>query len=602
MRNFIKQTFASIVGTILGLLIFCGVGIGGILLLLIALAPKGTPIQDKSMLVFDLSLNITDAKPSSDTSTAIQSALSGQQENTISLRTVLDTLERARNDQRIIGIYLDGTRDSGRTSTGLATLKEVRSALERFRAAGKTVVAYDMQWGQREYYLGSVADTVILNPLGEIEVKGLSTQPMFYDGALKKYGIGVQVVRVGKFKGAVEPFILDKLSPENRLQTQQLLDDIWAEWRSSVSKSRKLSVQQLQAIADSQGILTADQAKQSGLVDRVGYFDEVLSKLKQLTGSRSSDRTFTQISLVKYADENESDRTARSSGNKIAVVYAQGDIVDGEGSAAQVGGDRFARELRKLRQDNKIKAVVLRVDSPGGSVTGSEVIRREVELTRQVKPVAISMGDVAASGGYWISAGANRIFAEPNTITGSIGVFGLLFDVQKLANNNGITWDTVKTARFGDSQTVSRPKTPQELAISQQSVDRIYDLFLTRVATGRKLPKSKVAEIAQGRVWSGEQAKQIGLVDDIGGLDAAIEYAAKQAQLGNDWELQEYPEPRGLRERLLGKFSGVQVFSPTPTDPLTDELRQLQKELAILQTMNDPKGMYARLPFTLKIQ
>ncbi|MBV9387255.1 MAG: signal peptide peptidase SppA [Chroococcidiopsidaceae cyanobacterium CP_BM_ER_R8_30] len=603
MRNFIKQTFASVIGSLLGLLIFFGIGIGGLLLLLIALTPKAAPIQDKSVLVFDLSLDITDAKPTSDASSAIQSALAGQTDNSISLRTVLDTLDRARQDRRIVGVYLDGTKGSGSSSTGLATLREVRAALERFRAAGKTIVAYNMDWSQKEYYLGSVANTVVLNPLGEMEVKGLSSQMMFFTGAFQKYGIGIQVVRVGKFKGAVEPFVLDKLSPDNRLQTQQLLDGIWGEWRSSVSSSRKLNPQQLQTIADNQGLLTADAAKARGLVDRVAYFDQVLGQLKQLTGSRKEDRTFKQVSLTKYAEqENLASGASRSSQNKIAVVYAEGDIVDGEGGARDVGGDRFARVLRKLRQDDGVKAVVLRINSPGGSVTAAEVIQREVDLTRQVKPVIVSMGDVAASGGYWISADANRIFAEPNTITGSIGVFGLLFNFQKLANNNGITWDVVKTARFADSQTVSRPKTPQELAIYQQSVDRVYNLFLNRVAAGRKLPKQRVAQIAQGRVWSGEEAKQIGLVDDLGGLDAAIQYAARQAHLGKDWELKEYPETHSLEQRLLGRMTSDAYEPIMPANPLAAEFQKLQTALVMLQKMNDPQSIYARLPFNLKIE
>jgi len=623
MRTFIKQTFASVVGSLLGLLIFFGLGTGGLLLLLIAVASRDTApqVKDRSMLVFDLSLNITDAKPSSGTSGAITAALSGEKDNTLTLRTVLDNLEKARRDQRIVGIYLDGT-STGRTGTGLATLKEVRSALERFRAAGKTIVAYNMDWGQREYYLSSVANTIVLNPLGEMEVKGLSIQPMFMAGALQKYGLGVQVIREGKYKSAVEPYLLTKLSPENRLQNEKLLGDLWGEWRTAVGKSRNLSPQQLQAIADNQVLLLPDEAKARGLVDQVAYFDQVLGQLKQLTGSKQEDKTFRQISLTKYTEvSGKSLGVERSSKNQIAVIYAEGNIVDGQGGLTEVGGDRFAKTLRRLRQGNDVKAVVLRVNSPGGSATAAEVMQREVRLTRKVKPVVVSMGDVAASGGYWISADANRIFAEPNTITGSIGVFGLLFNVQKLANNNGITWDVVKTARYADSQTVSRPKTPQELAFHQRSVDRIYNLFLSKVASGRKIPLPNVAEVAQGRVWSGLAAKQVGLVDEIGGLDAAIQDAAKQAKLGNDWELQEYPEVRSFEQRLLGRLAGdvrsstlgdllarylpaaVRTELPSkPVDPITVEFYKLRDEIAIMQAMNDPLGVYARLPFNLRIE
>jgi protease-4 len=285
----------------------------------------------------------------------------------------------------------------------------------------------------------------------------------------------------------------------------------------------------------------------------------------------------------------------------------KGSIVDGQGGVGQVGGDRFARIFRRLQQDKTVRAIVLRVNSPGGSATASEVMQREIKLVGKTKPVIVSMGDVAASGGYWIATDANRIFAEPNTITGSIGVFGVLPNFQKLANNNGITWDVVKTAKLADSQTVSRPKSPQELAVYQSSVNRLYGLFLSKVAQGRNLPAQRVAEIAQGRVWSGVAAKEIGLVDEIGGIDAAISYAAKQAKLGNDWQVTEYPVVRSFEQRLLGQLGNearVRLGGETikSTDLLTAEFAKLQQELEVLQSMNDPLGVYARLPFNLKIE
>ncbi len=612
MGNFIKQTFASVIGSLLGLFIFCGIGVTGLLLLIIAAGSqdRGPQVKNKSVLVFDLALNITDSKPNSSTSAAFQAALSGEDRNRVTLRTVLDTLEKARRDPRIVGIYLDGSRSSDNSTAGFATLKEVRVALERFRAAGKTIVTYNLGWSERDYYLSSVANKIVLNPLGSMEVNGLSSEPLFLAGALEKYGVGVQIIRVGKFKSAVEPLILTKLSTENRQQTQKLLGDVWGEWRSDVGKSRNLSPAKLQAIADSGGILEADQARTNGLVDEVGYFDEVLGELKQLTNS-NNEKTFNQISLVDYAEvPGKSLGVERNSKNQVAIVYAEGEIVDGQGGVGQVGGDRFARVFRRLRQDKDVKAIVLRVNSPGGSATASEVIQRELRLTGKTKPVVVSMGDVAASGGYWISTDANRIFAEPNTITGSIGVFGALPNFQKLANNNGITWDSVNTGKYADIQTVSRPKSPQELAIYQTSVNRLYNLFLTKVAQGRNLPQQKVAEIAQGRVWSGVAAKDIGLVDEIGGIDAAISYAAKQAKLGNDWRIQEYPEVRTFEQRLLGQLGsearvligGDVAPEPQPTGPLTAQFQKIQQELSTLQSMNDPLGVYARLPFNLKIE
>jgi protease IV len=493
---------------------------------------------------------------------------------------------------------------------GFASLTEIRQALKKFRESGKKVVAYGVGLSEKDYYLSSVADTITLNPIGLMEVNGLTSQPTFLAGALDKFGIGVQVVRVGKFKGAVEPFILQELSPENRQQIQKLLDDVWGDWRTTVSSSRKMTPQQLQAIADTQALLTATEAKERGLVDQVGYLDEVVNDLKKLTASDETDRTFEQINLRNYAQvPGKSLGVERNSQNKIAVVYAEGEIVDGRGEDQQIGGDRFARIFNQLRHDNDVKAVVLRINSPGGSATASEIMQREVQLTREVKPVVVSMGDIAASGGYWIATDSNRIFAEPTTITGSIGVFGVLLNGQKLANDNGITWDTVKTARYADSQTPTRPKSPQELEIYQRSVNRIYNLFLDRVVQGRNLPAPKVAEIAQGRVWSGISAKQIGLVDEIGGLNAAIEYAAKEAKLDNDWELQEYPRVSTLEERFFGRaiqeittMLGMAGVSVQPSHPLMAELQKLQQEMVILQKMNDPHGIYTRLPFNFHIE
>lgn len=605
MNNFIKQTLASLIGNLLGLMIFSGLSTIGFLLILIAVASSqgsGPTVKDKSVLVFDLSMKITDSEPSSDE--LLQKTLSGVDENSITLRKVVETLDKAGRDQRIVGIYMDGTNAS--SEVGYASLREIRQALERFRQTGKKIIAYSTDWNEREYYLSSVANQIVVNPMGAMEMNGLSSQPMFLAGALQKYGIGVQIVRVGKFKGAVEPLILDKLSPENREQTQKLLDDIWGEWRRAVGKSRNIQPQKLQAIANNQPILAATAAQANGLVDKTAYQDQVFTDLKKLTGQQEKDKTLKKISLGDYA---EVPGESVDSDHKIAVVYAEGEIVNGSGNDGEIGGDRFAKIFTKIRENDQIKAVVLRINSPGGSATAAEIMQREIKLTRQLKPVIVSMGDVAASGGYWIASDSNRIFAEPNTITGSIGVFGVLFNGQKLGNNNGITWDTVKTSEYADQQTISRPKSAQELEVYQRSVDRIYNLFLQKVSQGRKLSTAKVAEIAQGRVWSGTAAKQIGLVDEIGGLNVAIEYAAKQAKLGNNWQLQEYPQVGSWGERLLGKKLdetkaklGIEKTEIKSNNPLINELGKFQQEIKILQTMNDPQGIYTRLPVNLKIE
>ena len=605
MKDFLKYTCASLLGTFLGLLLLSGVGLGGLVLLIAVAASSskdsGPQVKDKSVLVLDLSLNITDSKPNRSTSAAIQDVLSDESGDAVTLRTVLDAIESAKKDPKIVGIYLEGSSDS--SSSGFANLKEVRSALQRFRDTKKPIFAYQMDWNERDYYLGSVANTIAVNPYGSVEINGFSSQSMFLTGALEKYGVGVQVTRVGKYKSAVEPFLLKKMSPENRQQTQKLLGDMWGEYLKTVGPNRKLTVPQLQAVADNGGTLMADEALKSKLVDKVVYFDEIATELKKLTGTDRENKSFKQISLKNYARVAEDNNSTRANKkNQIAVLYAEGEIVDGEGGPTQVGGDRIAQEMRKIREDDDVKAVVLRVNSPGGSVTASEVIGREVALTGKKKPVIVSMGNLAASGGYWISMGSSKIFAEANTITGSIGVFGMLFNAEKLAANNGLTWDVVKTARFADINTVSRPKNPQELANIQRIVDRIYDRFITKVADSRKLPKNKVQEIAQGRVWSGTAAKNLGLVDAIGGLEDAIREAAKQAKLGDDWQLEEYPKSRTLEERILEKFSGVHVLKPaSKLDPLTAEVKKMQDELAVVKSMNDPQGVYVRLPFNLRI-
>ncbi len=607
MKDFFKYTFASLIGSILGITLIIGFGFGGLIFFVVSIASKtkdvGPQVQDKSILVFDLATNIADTRPISSTGEALQEALSSDQPTTMTLRKAINTLNVAAQDEKIIGIYIKGSNTPG--ATGLANLQEIRQALQRFRETGKTIIAYDLDWTEREYYLGSVADEIVINPLGALEFNGLSSQTMFLSGALDKFGIGVQVTRVGKYKSAVEPFILEKMSPENRQQTLQLLQNIWGQYLQTIATSRKLTTQKLQAIADNQGILMANTSLETKLVDRVAYYDEVLTKLKQLTGKEEDDKTFTQISLNNYGKLPKVAETLSrnvKSKNKIAVVYAEGEIVNGNGTPRQVGGDRLAKELRRLRLDEKVKAVVLRVNSPGGSASASEVIGREVKLISESKPVIVSMGNIAASGGYWISMNADKIVAEPTTVTGSIGVFGVLFNVQELANENGITWDVVKVGEFADLNSNSRPKTEAELALIQKMVDSIYERFITNVATARKLSKEKVAEIAQGRVWSGADAQELGLVDEIGGIEVAIKVAAEKAELGDSWKVEEYPKSRSLEQRIFRSLSGVEVDRyNTPLDPLTAEFKKLQEELASLRAMNDPYGIYTRLPFNLRI-
>jgi protease-4 len=599
MGQFIKQTFASIIGSLVGLMLFFAVGATGLVLLLItATSPEEQPkIKEKSVLVFDLSMDIRDNKlPSS-----LQDTISGDEKTTITLRQVVEAIEKAAKDKQITSLLLDGR--NAENFNGYATLEEIRNALEKFKAVGKKIVAYDVDWSEKKYYLGSVADRLIVNPLGSLEINGLSSQQIFFSGAMAKYGIGVQVIRVGNYKAAVEPFTRQNISPENRQQTQELLNDLWGSFTRSIGTSRKLTAARIEEVTEKQAVLEAQEALKTKLVDNVGYFDELAEELTEETGKDRKDRSFRQISLEDYANLGIKSIEKESSDRKIAILYAEGEIVSGKGGIQEVGSDRFVKALRKLREDADVKAVVLRINSPGGSATASEEILREVLLTRKKKPVIVSMGDYAASGGYWLATGGDYIFAQEGTITGSIGVFGLLPNIEKIAKNNGITSDVVKTSPFADLKSSVRAKTPLELAIYQKSVNKVYDLFLDKVSEARNISKDKLNQIAQGRVWSGHNAKKIGLVDSIGGLEDAIAYAAKEAKLEKDWQIEEYPEQKSFEEEVFDRLFSVKAISQgKQLDPLTTEFIKLKSELEIFQSFNDPKGVYARLPFRFNIE
>lgn len=597
MRQFLKQVFASVLGTAIALGVFATVGATGLVFLIFSAVSwtETAQLKGKSILVLDLSVPIRDTEPASD----VGEALLGNSTYTLPLREVIRTLEAAQSDDQVVALLLDGSQLAGGNSSGYAVLKEVREAIEQFRESGKKVITYDVDFSESEYYLGSVADEVILNPMGSLEMNGLASEQMFLAGALDQYGVGVQVVRVGKYKSAVEPFLQNEFSPENKAQLQALLDDLWQNYLNTVAQNRKLEASQLQGIADQEGFLLPTAALNTGLVDRVAYFDEVIADLRDLTEEQQEDVSFAQVSISDYRDRYLKPEKNRFADEQIALVYAEGAIVNGQGGLQDIGGDRFAELLRELRQNEEIKAVVLRINSPGGSATASEVILREVQLIAEEKPVVVSMGNVAASGGYWIATGANHIFAEPNTITGSIGVFGILPNIEELAQNNGITWDVVETGNLASSGTLSRPKTPAELALYQKAVDTIYDQFLDKVAQSRQLSKEKVAEIAQGRVWSGEDALEVGLVDTMGGLQSAISHAAQAAKLGTNFGIKEYPHTPTLEEQILERIIGD--GKAKQPDPLTQEFLQLKEELDLFRTLNDPKGVYVRLPFSLRI-
>jgi len=598
MKNFITSMLGALVALVIfttgGVLLFIGF-IGAIVAL--GQQKKAPEVEAGSYLVFDLSSNITDAPPPIDLGD-----LNNGRTDVLQLRSITRALRYAAHDSKIRGVLLLGNLSPAGYGSGWAALREVRAALSDFRASGKPVLAYLDYSTTKDFYLASVANEVAIDPYGMILMPGLASQPMFLAGFFEKYGIDIQVTRVGKYKSYVEMFTRKDMSPENREQVQKLLDDVWGTLVSDIGHSRGVSPESIQATVDAEGIIKPDVALKAHLVDRVVYRDEIIDQLKKETGVTSPTAPFKQVQLSYYAKTAVHPATQLGPG-KVAIVYAEGEIVEGEGDANEIGGAKFAREIRRLREDDSVKAIVLRVNSPGGSASAAETIQRELRLARKVKPVIVSMGSYAASGGYWISAYGDRIFAEPSTITGSIGVFGIQGDIQKLANDHGVTFDSVKTGRFADALTISRPKTPEEMEVFQKMVDWIYGQFVAKVAEGRKMPVDRVEEIAQGRVWSGTEAKNIGLVDELGGLNDAIRYAGAKAGLGEHFRLEEYQRSKNLSEALaeiFGKFGPASLHLQS-TGLVGEISERIESEVSLLRSFNDPQGIYARLPMNLDI-
>ncbi|WOD40660.1 signal peptide peptidase SppA [Nodosilinea sp. E11] len=608
MRQFLKYTLASLTGSILffllvGFLLALGaVGLVGVLMA--GLSRDDAPtVERDTVLVYDLSTVIPDSPQAIDPGAIV---LGGNTPSALTLRQAVLALEHAATDDRIVALYLKG---GGGLGTGLASQGEIQQALEAFRATDKPILAYNLSWSEREYALAALADTIYLNPFGEVEMNGLYAETMFQAEALEKLGVGVQVTRVGRYKSAVEPLTRNTMSPEEREQTQRLLGEVWQTLLTSAAEPRELSPQQLQTIANTQGFLFGSEAKDQNLADAIAYEDEVIAALRDITGElEDSDDSldFRQISLGRYATTVDDPLLSRRSGNEVALVYAEGPIVDGGdgdfGPSSVIAANALAGQLRQLRQDDDVKAVVLRVNSPGGSATASEVILREMQLVQQAgKPVVVSMGNVAASGGYWIASQADAILAQPTTITGSIGVYGIFLNLENLGTKVGVNWEGVKTAELADIFSTTRPKTEAELAILQRAVDTIYDSFLDRVATGRDLDRPVVAELAQGRVWSGQSALELGLVDELGGLSPAIATAAELANLGDDWRLKEYPEP-GEWQRFLRIFLSTETTQATAQDPLTTQVLRFFDDTQLIRTLNDPRGIYTLMPYRFEVK
>jgi len=596
-----KSFFASFFGTIAGICVLMGFGLVLLVFLLIAIgsSDKTIAIPNRSLLVLDLSTAITDAPSHFDVSNLIDAVSSGE-EKRVTLRDTLRAIASGATDNRISGVLISGNSFPVDYSSGYAALREVREALIAFKASKKPIYAYLIAPSTRAFYVASVADKLYLDPEDPIFFHGLSSGRLYFADAFQKYGIEVQVSRVGKYKSAVEPYILDKMSPESREQTEALLGDLWGQITREIEEARHLEPGSLQKVLSQVGLIDPKTALQEKLVTGLKSLTDLMEELKNEYGADSVSNTFRQVSVSKYIDSIDRKGTTGSSGSKVAIVYAEGEIVDGEGSGSNFGGDKLARAIRKFRLDPDIKAIVLRINSPGGSGSASEVIWRELAAARKAKPVVVSMGTVAASGGYYIAMAADRIFVEPTTITGSIGVFGLFPNVQKLFSNIGITWDSVATTPYSDLLTPFREKSPEEMGVIQKYIDEFYQQFLERVSQARNIPVDQVNEIAQGRVWSGERAIKLHLVDEIGGLRTAIDYAAELTHQGTHPRLAEYPTKQDLGEAIQKALSGTERPPVSKVDPVNRELQVLEKTLREFKCFNDPMGIYSLLPIGIE--
>lgn len=510
----------------------------------------------------------------------------------IALVQLIDAIKEAKTDDKIEGIYLDVSMPIA----GYATIDEIRTALADFKAHGKWIVAYSEMYSEKAYYLASVADKVLLYKEGDVEFNGLTVEAEFYKKLLDKLEIKPQVFRVGEFKSAVEPFLLEKMSPAAREQTESLINSIYDHVLVNVAESRKIPLEKLTEISDKMLVTNAQQAKDQGLIDGLVYYDEVLDEFKSRLGIDSVDSK--GINIIKYSQYKRTVSNYKSSKNEIAVIVAEGEIVNGKGSRGIVGSDVFAQAIRSAREDDDVKAIVVRINSPGGSFSASDIMWREIDLATKEKPVIASMADVAASGGYYMAMACDTIVAQPNTITGSIGIFGVMFDLSGfLGNKLGVTHDEAKTGEFGDRFTVTRPLTEQEKKIWQTEISRLYEVFTSKAAEGRGISQDAIKAIGGGRVWSGSQALENHLVDVLGSFDDAVEIAANKAKLGNDYKLRYYPKPKPVFESLIDEFTG-----DAETKAMQEKLGDYYGWFMKWEELKTRQGVQARLPYDLMIE
>ena len=580
MLQFFKYVLATIVGLFSFIIFFVLLG---------ALLSPGEDLPEvKEGSVLKLNLNrpiteLSEEDPFEELDLPLASSA-----GSLSLIDLLQSIQYAKGDENIKGIYLDARY----TAAGFATLQELRDALLDFKKSGKFIVAYGEIYTEGAYYLASTADQIHLNPIGLIELNGLSSEVPFIKGTLEKLEVKPLVFKVGDFKSAVEPFFLDKMSDANREQVTSYLNSIYDLYLKNVAESREIDLEQLRQISDSMLVRNAETAIQYKLITNISYEDEAQEAIKSLLKLKK-DEKIEYIGFKNYSKVAKA-KGAKKGKNRIAVIVAEGEIVDGQGDNTNIGGDRFAEEIRKARLNKDIKAVVLRINSPGGSALASDIMWREVQLLKKEKPVIASMSDLAASGGYYMAMGCDTIVAQPNTITGSIGIFGVLFEAEDLLKNKiGVTTDRVNTGVFSDLGNPSRKMTEAEKEIIQNQVNRGYEIFTTKAAEGRNMPIEALLKVASGRVWTGAQAKERGLVDILGNLDDAIALAAQKAGIADDYRIRIYPAKQSFIDRLLKRNSPESVKQKM----IQDEMGEFYTYYQQAKRLQNLRGIQARLPF-----
>jgi protease-4 len=585
--NFLRNLLAAIIGCCIafGIIFFMFM----IFISLVSNMEDGVVVPQNAVLELQIQKPINDYVGSDDTD-----PFAGLFSESQGLDDILHAIRVAKKDANIKGISINNNF----LMAGMAQTQAIRNALADFKTSGKFIYAYGDFFMQKDYYLASIADEIYLNAQGAVDFKGLSTEVLFFKDLQEKSGIKIEVIRHGKYKSAVEPFLSDEMSEDNRTQIKELLSSLWNTMVDEISESREISVADLNTIADTLGGRSAKYANFSGLVDGTVHYDEYEEYLKGAVGI-PMENELEYVSLTDYMKfaRNEKLETGK---DKIAIVYAQGEILYGEGSSNIIGQGIMIEALKNAREDEDVKAIVLRVNSPGGSALTSDIIWREVEITKTFKPVVVSMGDVAASGGYYIAAGANKIFAEPNTITGSIGVFGTVPNISVLSEKMGINAEQVGTNKNSVEYSLFEPMNDSFRGQVQEGIEETYQTFLSRVAQGRNITMEKADELAQGRVWSGTDAKRIGLVDELGGLDDAVAAAAQLADL-TSYGIKKFPKYKSGFEQLMETLGGTstRIRQTAIEEEIGIETYTILKQIKVVM---EQKGAQARLPFALTIK